>query len=146
MNNVASTKSVVLYADDDVDDLNLVKDAFEEHSSNVELKTAFDGEHAVETVKQLVNNNVIPCLIILDINMPRLNGKEALLKIRGISELEDTPVILFSTSSDVLDKNFAEQNNAGFITKPIEYTQMDKVINTFIDHCVGDTIKTIRKN
>jgi CheY-like chemotaxis protein len=146
MSNVAATRSVVLYADDDVDDLNLVKDAFEEHALNVELKTAYDGEHAIQTVRELINNNIVPCLIILDINMPRLNGKETLLKIRGINELEDTPVILFSTSSDAADRRFAEQNKAGFLTKPIEYKQMDEIINTFISHCFDDTIKSIRKN
>lgn len=146
MNDLSSPKNIVLYADDDIDDINLVKEAFAEHAENVELKTAFDGDEAIQVIQQMIDDNIVPCLIILDINMPKLNGKEALLKIRGISKLKETPVILFSTSSNPLDKNFAQQYRAGFLTKPIEYKQMDKIINTFIDHCFDDTIKNIRKN
>jgi CheY-like chemotaxis protein len=138
-------KNLVLYADDDVDDLQLVKDAFEEHSSNVDLVTVKDGVEALSYLKNIIEENMTPCLIILDINMPRMNGKETLLRLREIKQLESVPVILFTTSSQTLDKKFAQQYNAGFITKPIDTTQLNIISDQFIEHCNEEVKRNIRK-
>lgn len=135
-----ATKSVVLYADDDLDDIQLVKEAFKLYSQHVELITVPDGLEAVSYLKNLSQNEDAPCLIILDINMPRMDGKEALVKLREMKRFVDVPAILFTTSSQLRDKKFAELYNAGFLTKPIDYKQMDMITTQFISHCT-DNIK-----
>src|SRR5687768_4474846 len=99
-------KNIVFYADDDLDDLELVKDAFAQYSKNVEVITATDGSKALSHLSNLKKYDTLPCLIILDINMPVMNGKEVLLRLREMDHLSDVPVVLFSTSSQPLDKNF----------------------------------------
>lgn len=146
MTEEMSTKSIVLYADDDFDDLELVREAFQSHAQNVELITAADGFEAISYLKNLAGDETIPCLIILDINMPRMDGKEALTQIRRMKKYEDVPVILFTTSSQPKDKDFANKYNAGFITKPINYTQLDIIANKFIDHCTDEIKKSIKKS
>lgn len=138
-------KNIVLYADDDPDDLQLVRDAFTQYSTNVEVITVRDGTEALAYLKSLGEYDPKPCLVILDINMPRLNGKEALIELRKTEQFENTPVVLFTTSSLPLDKTFAERYKAGFITKPIDARQMELITDNFIEHCTEEIRKNIRK-
>ena len=86
-----------------------------------------------------------PCLVILDVNMPLMNGKETLLKIREMSRFQNIPVVLFTTSSTDFDKSFAEKYNAGFVTKPLDNRQMKEITDKFIEHCTDEVQRNIRK-
>jgi CheY-like chemotaxis protein len=141
----ATPKNIVFYADDDTDDLDLVQDAFGRYTNNVEVVTAKDGVQAITYLQSLQEDTPAPCLIILDINMPLLNGKDVLRKIKEIPPLASVPVVLFTTSSSPLDKEFAKKYNAGFITKPLDVAQMEIITNLFIDHCSDEIKKNIRK-
>jgi len=136
----ATPKNIVFYADDDTDDLELVQEAFGRYTNNVEVVTARDGVQALSYLQSLDEYASAPCLIILDINMPLLNGKDVLRKIKDIPPLASVPVVLFTTSSSSLDKEFAKKYNAGFITKPLDVSQMQIITELFIDHC-SDEVK-----
>jgi CheY-like chemotaxis protein len=123
----------------------LVKEAFSSYTNNVDLVTLNNGIEALSYLKQLIKKDTIPCLIILDINMPKMDGKETLVKLRELNELKTVPVILFTTSSQSVDKKFAQTHNAGFITKPIDFKQMDRIASEFIDHCSDEVQRKIRK-
>lgn len=145
MTKSITPKNIVLYADDDIDDLELVQEAFSIYARDVEVVTARDGKEALGFLQKLSPLDPKPCLIILDINMPILDGKEALITIREMEELEDVPVVLFTTSSMPVDKNFAKQYKAGFITKPLDIKQMEIITEQFIDHCTDEIKKKIRR-
>jgi len=138
-------KNIVFYADDDLDDLELVKEAFAQYSKSVEVMTATDGSKALSHLSNLKKYDTLPCLIILDINMPVINGKEVLLHLREIDHFQEVPVVLFSTSSQPADKNFAKRYNAGFITKPIDVKQMSFIAEQFIEHCTDEVKNKIRE-
>ena len=104
MTNSTTARNVVFYADDDLDDLELVKDAFAQYSKNVEVLTATDGSKALSYLSNLKKYDTLPCLIILDVNMPVINGKETLLRLREIEHFQDVPVVLFTTSSQPMEK------------------------------------------
>ena len=140
-----SRKHIVLYADDDPDDLLLVKEAFIRYSDSVEVVTAPNGEQAIAYLMGLDPFDPAPCLIILDINMPRLDGKEALKKIRSLQRFNNIPVVLFTTSSYTLDREFASQHKAGFITKPLDVRQIESIADQFVQHCTDEIKKSIRK-
>jgi CheY-like chemotaxis protein len=146
MTKLSQTKNVVIYADDDPDDLEFVKDSFARYSPYVEVVTARDGVEALSILSELSPMEPTPCLIILDINMPRLNGKETLLDIRKMKRYESVPVVLFTTSSLPADKNFASKHNIGFITKPLNSSQMELITDQFIEHCTDEVKKNIRRN
>ncbi|MER3465153.1 MAG: hypothetical protein C4329_12830 [Chitinophagaceae bacterium] len=145
MTKSITPKNIVLYADDDVDDLELVQDAFAKYSRDVEVITARDGKEALRILQKLSPLDPKPCLIILDVNMPVMDGKEALVRIREMDAFDDVPVVLFTTSSMPIDKNFARQFNAGFITKPLDIKQMELITEQFIDHCTDEIKKKIRR-
>ena len=140
-----SEKYLILYADDDIDDLELVCDAFEAYSNNVEIRTFRDGGKILAHIEAMTDLDPTPCLIILDINMPIATGKEVLVKLRQVARLNNVPVVLFTTSSMPIDKDFAEQYNAGFITKPLNAAQMERISDQFIEHCADEIKKKIRQ-
>src|SRR5437764_14745602 len=91
--------SLVLYADDDPDDREFVRRAFEQNTQHIELIEFANGRDLLTYVKNQDARDQKPCLIILDINMPIVNGKEALVELRKVEGFEDTPVVLFTTST-----------------------------------------------
>jgi CheY-like chemotaxis protein len=142
----STPKNIVFYADDDTDDLELVKDAFDKYTNNVEVLTAKDGIQALSYLQSLNQHSPKPCLIILDINMPILTGRDVLKKIKEMPDLSTIPVVLFTTSSSPLDKEFAKKYNAGFVTKPLDVSQMQMITQLFIDHCSDEIKRNIRRH
>jgi len=146
MTKLETPKNVILYADDDQDDLMLIKDAFDKYSTHIEVITVENGNEALSYLNNLSSLDPVPCLIILDINMPRLNGKEVLKEIRVMERFKHTPVVLFSTSSHYSEKEFAEDHNATFILKPMDMGGLEEVANKFIEQCSVDVRNDLRKN
>jgi CheY-like chemotaxis protein len=145
MTKSSTPRNVVLYADDDLDDLDLVQDAFSLYTKDVDVITARNGSQALAFLSNLSPYDPMPCLVILDVNMPILNGKEVLVRLREMERFKDVPVVLFTTSSMPLDKNFALKYNAGFVTKPLDMKQMEIITDQFIEHCSEEIRKKIRK-
>lgn len=145
MTKYIAPKNIVIYADDDQDDIELVEEAFRQFANNVEVITFQNGSQALSYLKNMSDDEPAPCLIILDINMPVLNGKETLMRLRQLEKYEDVPVVLFTTSSMPPDKSFAQRFKAGFVTKPLGFQQMEIITRQFIDHCSMETQKKIRR-
>jgi CheY-like chemotaxis protein len=137
---------LVLYADDDIDDIKFVEESFSETTQNIELVTTYNGVDLIRYLERLTPLDPNPCLIILDVNMPLMNGKEALQKIRQMNRYQNIPVVLFTTSSTDLDKSFAKKHNAGFVTKPLDNRQMKNITDQFIQHCDDEVQKRVRKS
>jgi len=138
-------KSLVLYADDDPDDIQLLSEAFQVYSNDLELMTFTDGMELLTFIETIDPFYVAPCLFILDINMPRLNGKETLRRLRRLDSFADVPAVLFSTSSLPADAAFAKNFNAGFVTKPLHTSQVHLIIDEIIEHCSDDVKRNIRR-
>ena len=131
----ATTKHTILYADDDPDDLFMVTQAFKSYDNDIKIVHAPDGHEALRRLEELVRQKKHPCLIILDINMPGMNGKEALVRIKQSEETKGIPTVIFTTSSSSLDRTFAEKWGAGFITKPLVYAELEELAKTFVNLC-----------
>jgi CheY-like chemotaxis protein len=138
-------KNLVLYADDDPEDIELVTEAFLAYSQNIELMTFSDGIELLNFIRTIDPFHAVPCLFILDINMPRLDGKETLRRLRRVEAFSDVPAVLFSTSSLPADAAFAKSFNAGFVTKPLHTSQVHLIIDQIIEHCSDEVKKNIRR-
>lgn len=130
-------QNIVLYADDDVDDIDFFVEMFDKYTDNTGVRTFRNGNEILEFVKK--NKSILDhvCLIVLDINMPSMNGLDCLEKLREIPEVKQKPVILFTTSNSERDKSYAKSFNAGFITKPLDMKQMQRIVTEFNNHCGG---------
>lgn len=128
-------KHIILYAEDDPDDLDLVKHAFAKQGTEIELFHAPNGILALQTLEQLVAQGLKPCLIILDINMPKMDGKQTLMEIKQNEQLKDLSVMMFTTSSSQMDQLFARKWGADFLTKPLKVTEVEDLANRFVLTC-----------
>jgi CheY-like chemotaxis protein len=123
-----NTKPILLIEDDSVDAMTVRRAIRELHVSNP-LEHKENGE---EALKHLQNpNNEAPCLILLDLNMPVMNGIEFLQEIKGLPELKCIPVIALTTSDEQQDKlESFELGVAGYMRKPVEYQQFVDIMRT----------------
>lgn len=135
MTKAIPPKSLVLYADDDADDHMLVRDAFEDFESVIDLVPFDNGSELLNYLKDLQPFQPHPCLIILDVNMPVMDGKQTLRRIRQMQQFANTQVVLFTTSTMPAEMAFAAEYNAGFVTKPLHFQHMDLLVDQFIEHC-----------
>lgn len=112
--------NILLVEDDQVDVMN-VKRAFARNRITNPLFVASDGIEALE----MLRHGQVPStrrMILLDLNMPRMNGIEFLRELRRDSELQHTPVVVLTTSNDERDKIEAYNLNvAGYLLKPVTF-------------------------
>jgi len=125
----------ILYADDDPDDLALFREAVTALGEQYYIIEAMDGMHALELLRQMQESNEMPCLIVLDINMPRLDGKQTLVALQNDPALSSIPVVLFSTSSSVLDKTFSQSKRVELITKPFDFRTLYDIAGKLLSYC-----------
>jgi CheY-like chemotaxis protein len=132
---MSQQKHTIVYAEDDWDDVQFVRDCFKKYSEKIELVHASNGSEALTRLYELFEKGIVPCLIILDINMPILDGRQTLVKIKGDPELKKVPVVMFTTSNSHMDKDFALKWGAEFITKPLRYAEVEGMAEEFVKRC-----------
>ena len=126
----------ILYADDDQDDLMILSEAFSRYTERLRVVHACDGAEALATLEMMKQKGDLPCLIIMDINMPGMDGKQALKRIKESEAYSQVPVVLFSTSSSRNDQVFAEEWGANFLTKPSNYNDLEGLVQHFVNQCL----------
>lgn len=127
---------VILCAEDDDDDRLLIREAWEEGRLANELRFVNDGEELMEYLQHRgawsdPASAPRPGLILLDLNMPRKDGREALEEIRGDPDLRRIPVVVLTTSKaeeDILRSYDLGVNS--FITKPVTFDSMVETLQT----------------
>ncbi len=113
----------ILLVEDNEGDIVLTMDAFEESKINTNISVVRNGQEAVDFLfkRDRFEQENRPDLILLDINIPILNGHEVLKVIKQDAELKKIPVIMLTTSSSTRDINLSYENYANsYVTKPIE--------------------------
>ncbi|GAC1371283.1 MAG: response regulator [Ktedonobacteraceae bacterium] len=127
---------VILMADDDEDDILLTKKALEKGKLLNPLHTVQDGEELLDYLlhrgKYANDTNAPrPGLILLDLNMPKKDGREALREIKSQDELKDIPIVVFTTSKAEEDiyRSYKLGVNS-FITKPVTLDSLIDVMQT----------------
>jgi CheY-like chemotaxis protein len=119
-------KPVLLVEDDSVDAMT-VNRAFKDLKIANGMVHKLNGEEALDYLRD--NSSEKPCVILLDLNMPKMNGIEFLKIAKADKDLKKTPVIVLTTSKDDQDKvNSFELSVAGYIVKPVDYKKFVEAI------------------
>ena len=119
--------NVIVMAEDDADDRLLVKDALEECKWEADLRFVENGEELLDYLLRRGKYGVPatsprPGLILLDLNMPRKDGREVLREIKATSELRRIPVVVLTTSKADTDiEGIYELGANSFISKPVQF-------------------------
>lgn len=126
----------ILMADDDQDDCLLVKDAFKENRLVNDLRFVEDGEDLMDYLYHRgkyaeVQSSPRPGLILLDLNMPKKDGREALRDIKSDRELRSIPIAILTTSKQEEDVYRSYDLGASsYITKPATFKSLVEVMKT----------------
>ncbi len=119
---------VILVVDDDEDDKDFLCEAIHSIDSSINCMWVSDGIHAMKLL--LDANFDPPDYIFLDLNMPRLGGKQCLSLIKSTPRLEHVPVIIYTTSKLSLDKlELKELGAVYFITKPTKIEELEQYVS-----------------
>lgn len=123
-----NSKPILLIEDDSVDAMTVRRALKELHVSNP-LEHAENGEEGLDYLRDQQRER--PCLILLDLNMPVMNGIEFLQVLKTIPELKRIPVVALTTSDEQEDKvDSFELGVAGYMRKPVEYQQFVEIMRT----------------
>lgn len=136
-------QKMILMADDDADDRLLVQDALLECHLSDYVRFVTDGEELMDYLLrrgQFTEDDKapVPGLILLDLNMPRKDGREALREIRANPELRRIPVVVFTTSRADTDVGTIYDLGANsFVPKPVAFDALVKIMNQLAQYWFG---------
>lgn len=126
----------ILLVEDNEGDVRLTKEALKEGKVKNNLQVAYDGFEALEYLKREgeYRDRVIPDLILLDLNLPRMDGRELLEKIKEDSDLRHIPVVILTTSKAEEDivRTYDLHANC-YITKPVDLEKFIEVAKSIED-------------
>jgi two-component system response regulator len=126
----------ILVVDDDPEDRSIVEDGFAEVGFDASVQYEEDGEQALRFLRAAADNGHLPCLIILDLNMPRMNGTQTLRTIKEDPRLRNISVLIYSTSFNPIEKEECIELGArDFVIKPVTYAESLKTIHYFKSLC-----------
>jgi CheY-like chemotaxis protein len=128
---------VVLIVDDDSDDREFFCDALHEIDEEIQCICAGNGNEAIAFLTQ--QTGTVPDYIFLDMNMPRLGGKECLSFIKNNQQLSHIPVIIFSTTRQYDEAEEARQLGAAlFLTKPATYSELKRNLSLILSNAYDE--------
>ncbi len=122
----------ILLVDDDAEDCIIIQGAFEDFGYTSLLHFEEDGEKAVNYLQQCLPEGRLPSLIILDLNMPRMNGRQTLSYLKNNEAFAAIPVIIFSTSLNQFEYDQCLALGAhSYVIKPMTYKEAQEVVSYF---------------
>ena len=137
----------IVIADDDEDDYFLIREALEKFVKHT-IDSVNNGQQLLDYLHHKIKSHeILPDLILLDINMPNVNGIDALKLIRSSEILKCLPVLMYSTSNDPDQIELCKQLGAnGFISKAGNHNEMTRNVNTiniFLNDLAAQPLKQL---
>lgn len=136
MNSTEPNEKYLLYADDDEDDKAILVEMMRRIDPAITVVTTENGVDAVKFLEALKDKQALPACIVLDMNMPIMNGIQTLGALKKSPVYNTIPVFLFSTSSNPSD--IATTNELGaeaFVTKPYGQKELFEICEEFAAYC-----------
>lgn len=123
----------ILYADDDLDDKTWVSEASRLLNSSLEIFFVENGREVFEYLKQHIEE--MPALIVLDLNMPELDGRQTLKRLKSNNDFKNIPVVIVTTSSNKADIDICTRLGASlYLVKPDSHAEWQHIVKQFIPY------------
>jgi CheY-like chemotaxis protein len=122
-----------LFVDDDPEELDILMDVFKDMNTDITIRYAVNGEEALALLDSDHKSGIIPTLIVLDLNMPRMNGSQTLQSLKSTVHFQHIPVIIYSTSLNSYEKERCILMGAhSYLTKPTSYAEAIDTVAYFM--------------
>lgn len=125
--------SLILCVDDDVDDLFFITSIIQKEEPSFQIEVATNGAEALSYLNEARHNGSLPALILLDINMPLVNGKEVLSRMKADPALASIPVVVLTTSNLPSDRLFCAHYGVDMATKPSSVPEMERLLQKLLN-------------
>ena len=132
---MASHGNFILCVDDDSDDLFLLEEAIRQVDPETPIVQYNNGVEALNYLRKARSEHDLPCVVVLDLNMPLMDGKETLQKIKSDPALSHVEVVVLTTSSSHGDKEYFENKGIKMFTKPMNTRELRSIAEIFVQHC-----------
>jgi CheY-like chemotaxis protein len=124
----------ILMAEDDLEDQFIMTDAFKEVGLDGKIVFVENGEHVLEYLQS--HSDTLPALVVLDLNMPLMNGTQTLRSLKQSEAFQKLPVIIYSTSLNLIEMEECMRLGADSYTiKPNTFTECKQIAERFFDFC-----------
>lgn len=134
---------IILLADDDLDDQELLEEAFLQLERDAAIHTVSSAKEVLAYLQSCTEKE-LPCLIVLDYNMPDFSGAEVLRLLASHEQYKNIPAIIWSTSDSQIYKNICEERGARFyFHKPANFKDIAIIARQMLQHC---NVKVLRHN
>lgn len=132
-NYIVMTNNFILLAEDDEDDQELIRMAFEKADAESMLKVVCNGQEALELLSR---HNTLPCLIVLDLNMPLLNGIDTLKELNRLPAYQRIPKVILTTSDAEHNRRISYSYGAlDYFVKPSTLADFVNTAKKIIEYC-----------
>lgn len=126
----------IMMIDDDAEDQWIVREALDQLNTGDVAKYVSNGQEALSILDHEFESGHTPNLIVLDLNMPLMNGTATLGRLKADSRFSDIPVIIYSTSINPFERDKCMALGAhSYITKPISIEESVQTAETFLAFC-----------
>lgn len=121
---MADMSKKILLVDDDIEDREIIKDALSELGYHSVFHFEENGEKAIQFLERSYLAGDLPSMVILDLNMPRMNGTQTLRFLKNDKRFKDIPVIIYSTSLNNIERDECLALGAhSYVIKPVSYRE-----------------------
>ena len=128
----------ILLVDDDVEDREIIKDALGDLGYHSVIHFEENGEKALTFLESAYNTGTLPAMVILDLNMPRMNGTQTLRHLKTDERFRDIPVIIYSTSLNNIERDECLSLGAhSYVIKPVSYRDTVATAKKFYEMSMG---------
>jgi CheY-like chemotaxis protein len=130
-----SEHKIIVCLDDDPDDRDLLNNAIKDVDSSFKVINGDNGIKGMYILEQLKQIDQTPCLIILDLNMPLMDGEQTLAEIKKDPVLSKIPVVIFTTSSLEKTNSFFAEHGVAVVIKPVKYGSIVEQVRKLLSYC-----------
>jgi DNA-binding response OmpR family regulator len=121
----------ILLIEDDIDDVDLLKEALNDNNVHYQMEVIMEGDKVYPYLK---DTEKLPGIIVMDLNLPKTDGKEILQEIKASSPLINIPIVVLTTSSSKEDMDYCHRMGINkFITKPATIDGWNSTISSILD-------------
>ena len=122
----------LLHVEDDIDDSSVIEELWMKHQNTVSYK----GFETADLALKFLNNTFdLPCVILTDLNLPGMNGKEFMRRVKEIKRLEHIPIVGISTSSIEEEKKYCLNYCDAFFVKPLDLEGFRPILDKVWGFC-----------
>lgn len=126
----------LIYAEDDLDDREIFEEMMHSINEDIGVVSLDDGSQVLDFLSSLQPSDFLPCFILLDINMPVMDGYTTLKALKNNPAYKDITVVMYSTASPDRETDMSIGHGASrFITKPFSITHLEEITREFANFC-----------